>query len=203
MRLPVFSTLVMLSACVIAQADSPADPTPLIFTPVFPSEVSFAMVPRRYGPAPDYKVTRESYGIAYRLTPEGEMKEIYRTEGWYSFEVFISIDGKFLVQMGPWNSGYDVNSTDLAIAFHKDGKLVKSYSTADLIKDPEKVERSISHYRWRAPSMGDSTLTDEQKEALRPRMSYENEFTLNTIDGWTYVFDATTGKIKSTKRTKG
>jgi hypothetical protein len=161
------------------------------------------MVPRRHGPEPDYKVVQEAHGIAYRLTSDGEMKVIYRTEGWYSFEVFISMDGRFLVQMGPWNSGQEVSKTDLAVAFHRDGKLMRSYSTAELIKEPEQVERSASHYRWRAPSPFSSDLNEAQREALSPRLSYHNEFTLNTIDGWTYTFDATTGQIKSTKRTGG
>jgi hypothetical protein len=203
MRYSLLPACLVFTLSIVARADDPADPTPLVFTPIYPSDVSFAMVPRRHGPEPDYKVVQEAHGIAYRLTGDGEMKVIYRTEGWYSFEVFISMDGRLLVQMGPWNSGQEVSKTDLAVAFHKDGKLIKSYSTAELIKDPEKIERSASHYRWRAPSPFSSDLTEAQKAALSPHLSYEKEFTLNTIDGWTYVFDATTGQIKSTKRTGG
>ena len=198
----MFAIALFLLSNGASHADDPADPTPLIFTPAYPSDVSFAMVPRRYGPAPDYKNIQEAHGTAYRLASDGQLQVIYRTEGWYSFEVFMSMDGRYLVQMGPWSSGQEVSKADLAVAFHRDGKLMKSYSTAELIKAPEKIERSASHYRWRSPSPFSRELTDKQKEALRPHLSYQNEFTLNTIDGWTYVFDAATGNIKSTERTK-
>lgn len=160
----------------------------------------FAMVPAKRDA--DDKVIREPFGIAYRLSEEGTLEELYRTSGWYSFQVFVSADGSYLVQMGPWNTGDRPHKDHLAVAFHKDGKLVRSYSTADLIKDPAKVMASVSHYMWLAPDIRHDASEAEQY-ALRPRLDYENKFTLHTIDGWTYEFDATTGNITSTVKTGG
>ncbi len=178
-----------------ARADDPSEPTRLIFTPKYSGHVCFCMVPSQYA-EPDHKLVREAFGVAYRLTIEGRMEELYRTEGWYSFNVFISDDGRYLIQMGPWNSGDEVSEKHLALAFHKDGKLLKRYSTAQMVKDPDRIEVSVSHYRWMAPGLHEK-LTDGQREALWPRLDNDNKFTLHTLDGWTYVFDATTGEIIS------
>jgi hypothetical protein len=111
------------------------------------------------------------------------MKELYRVSGWYSWEVFISSDGRYLVQLGPWSVGDRPEPADLAVAFFKDGKLLKSYSTDQMLQDPLKIEKSVSHYVWRnhyCPcSLGSGDI-----------------FSLHTIDGWTIEFDATTGEIK-------
>ncbi len=203
MRTLSISVLVFLIFVSCARSDDPTEPTPLLFTPEYSGEVCFCMVPRQYS-EPDRKVIREPYGILYRLTRAGKMEEVYRTEGWYSFKVYVSADGRYLVEMGPWNSGSEVSEKHLAVAFHKDGKLLKSYSTAKLIKDQEQLEYSTSHYRWLAPGFYQSKgLTKIQEAALEPQLDYHNKFTLHTLDGWTYVFDATTGEIISTTKTKG
>ena len=180
------TTFALLTAfiCAVAHADSPRWPVPLVFTSDPGSNVVFAMNPPLYGP--DHMLTRQAFGIASRLGTDGKYAEIYRTEGWYSFEVFVSRDGRYLIEMGPWNGGNRPEKTHLAVAFHKDGKLLKSYSTAELIKNPDKVMVSVSHYMWRAHA---------------PQLSDDNVFTLHTIDNLTYKFDVTTGIIKSTKKT--
>jgi hypothetical protein len=201
MRTSILTLLVVFFGASAARSDDPTEPTPLIFTPEWSGHVCFCMVPRQYA-EPDRKVIREPYGILYRLKPDGKMEEVYRTEGWYSFKVHVSHDGRYLVQMGPWTSGSEVSEKHLAIAFHKDGKLIKRYSTINLVKDPDQLEYSVSHYRWLAPGLNQK-LTDAQKDALWPKLDYHNKFTLNTLDGWTYVFDATNGEITSTTKTKG
>lgn len=190
-----------LVAITSAFADSPATPIPLVFSNENGSDVYFTMVPAKYGK--DYKIEREAFGIAYKLDAEGKSTELYRTVGWYSFEVFISRDGRYLVRMGPWSAGHEPEEKDLAVAFYQDGKLLKQYSTADLVKDKSKVVASVSHYFWLAPSPTDRAITKVDRLKLRLHLDYDNIFKLHTIDGWTYSFDATTGKIKSTDRTKG
>lgn len=187
--------------CALGRADTPSWPVPLVFTNDSGSNVVFAMNPPLYGP--DDKITREAFGIAYRLGTDGKFTEIYRTDGWYSFRVFVSQDGHYLIQMGPWNEGDHPEKTHLAVAFHKDGKLLKSYSTADLIKDPSKIEATTSHYRWLAPARHRPArlMIDVDPRDLKLHLSYDNVFTLHTIDDLTYEFDATTGTIKSTKPT--
>ena len=97
-----------------------------------------------------YKVTREGRGIMYKLESDGRFKELYRTDGWYTYEAYPSSDGRYLVRMGPWNRGQNVSTKDLAVAFYRDGKLLKQYSTAALVKDHAQSSMpSVSHYRWR------------------------------------------------------
>ena len=201
MRPFILTFVAIFLAAAMAKGDYPADPTPLIFTPEYSGHVCFCMVPWQYS-KPDRKVVREPFGILFRLTDDGKMEEVYRTEGWYSFKVYVSDDGRYLVQMGPWNSGFEVSEKHLALAFHKDGKLLKRYSTAEIVKDPDQIEHSSSHYRWMAPGL-DQKYPEAEKAALWPKLDYHNKFTLNTLDGWTYVFDATTGEITSTTKTKG
>jgi len=193
--------LICLMAISSLKADSPAPPVPLAFTNDYGSDVVFTMVPAKYGK--DYMVEREAFGVAYQVQGDGSLKELYRTEGWYSFQVFVSQDGRHLVRMGPWSVGSEPTKEDLAVAFYKDGKLLKQYSTADLVKDKSKVIPTASHYFWQAPSPVDDELSESERLRLRLHLDYTNSFELHTIDGWTYSFDVTTGEIKSTKKTKG
>lgn len=184
-----------------AFSDMSAAPEPLVFANEWGGNVYFAMVPAKYGK--DGKIKKEAFGVAYRLDAEGKSMQLYRTEGWYSWQVFISIEGRHLVRMGPWSDGHEPEEKDLAVAFYQDGKLLKQYSTADLVKDKSKVVTSTSHYFWLASSSTDDAITEDDRLKLRVRLHYDNILKLHTIDGWTYSFDATTGKIKSTVRTKG
>ncbi len=128
-----------------------------------------------------------TYGIAYQVLPDGSNLELWRTEGWYSFRVFLSGDGKYLARLGPWNSGDQPSKDDLAVAFYKEGKLLKQYSTEQLVKDKSKVKRSISHYEW---------FDFNQM----PKIGGDGYFHLKTLDGISYLFDMTTGNIKETKK---
>ncbi|WP_144391801.1 hypothetical protein [Pleionea sediminis] len=194
-------SLVYLICVPLLKADSPARPFPLAFTSENSSDVVFTMVPRRYDR--EYEVEKEAFGVAYKVQEDGTLKELYRTKGWYSSSVFVSRNGRYLVRMGPWSVGMEPAKEDLAIAFYEEGKLLEQYSTADLVKDKSKVVPTVSHYFWQAPSPMDDEVTEAERLRLRLHLDYTNTFELHTIDGWTYTFDVTTGKIKSTKRTKG
>jgi len=191
-----FAWLIIASSLI---ADTPGDPVPLAFTSESSSNVIFTMTPAKYDK--DYKVEKEAFGIAYKLGEDGKLKELYRTKGWYSSEVFISRDGRYLVRMGPWNQGSKPSKDDLAVAFYKDGKLIKQYSTEEMVKDKSKVDRSVSHYNWRGSTWKDD-VPELDRMKLRLLLDYSYVFDLHTIDGWTYSFDVTTGKIKATVKTE-
>lgn len=173
-----------------AFADSPRRPTPLVFVPSSSSDVLFSMIPAGGG--------QDAYGVVSRLDRNGEFVELYRTSGWYSFSVLVSRDGTYLVRTRSSHFGKRPQEDHMAVAFYKHGELLKSYSTARLLKDHQRVARSVSMYRWQPESHG---LTEAQRQALRPRLGWDNIFTLHTIDGWTYTFDVTTGEIQSTTMT--
>lgn len=189
MRRTILTAILYATCLASVFADSPSRPVPLVFVNRYGSDVMFSMIPAQYDAS--YKMTREAFGIASRLNEDGKFVELYRTSGWYSSEVLVSHDGKYLVRMGPWSPGHTPKKDHLAVAFYMNGKLLKSYSTVSLVKDPTKVMASVSHYMWQAP-----------QNALSPGLDYDNKFKLQTIDGWTYEFDATTGDIKSETKTK-
>ena len=52
-----------------------------------------------------------------------------------------------VVRVGTWPRGQVAGKTELAVAFYRDGKLLRRYSTLDIAGKPEAVHASISHHR--------------------------------------------------------
>lgn len=98
------------------------------------------------------------------------------------------MDARYLIRMGPWNRGHKLSKDHIAVEFYKDGLFLKGYSTLDLVKDPRRIKPTVSHYFWRGKTCD---------------LESDNKFTLDTIDGIRYVFDATTGKIISETKIGG
>ena len=119
------------------------------------------------------------FGEAYSISSTGEDSLLWRTEGWYSFKVYLSNNGKYLVRTGLW-PGQPIKTADLAFAFYENGKLIKSYSTVDLIKNKEEVEYSVSHYEFKRKVEFDS---------------FTNQLKLYTTDNYVYTFSIFTGDI--------
>ena len=165
-----------------ALADSPAAPQPWVATSER-GDFLFKMVPPKWKEEGDgYVVAREPFGVTYKISEDGEFKEIWRAEGWYTFEGYLSEDGRYFVRFGPWASDQE-NHTDLAIAFYDRGKLLKEYQVKDLIRKPDLLEDSTSHYMWR-PAI-----------QTKPNGFYGGRFYLVMIDKTTYSFDFETGEI--------
>ncbi len=159
----------------IVKADSPAIPSPKV-TVSNNGITYFTMLPEKN----NYE---NGIGVAYKLEETGESKELWRVNGWYAFQVYLSNNGTYLVRMGSWAQGMEPSNEDLAVSFYKKGIKLKGYSTADLIKNKSSVKRSISHYMWQA------------SDNNYPNLNYNNEFLLKTIEGVEYVFDITSGNI--------
>ncbi len=194
MRLLRVCLSLMLSCAVhaphVAHADEEMAPRARMFASA-DGGASFAMLPPERN-ALEGMSGSGGRGIAYVLRKDGTLKELYRTTGWYAFELFISADGKYLVRFGGWHRGRVPDKDDLAVAFHRDGKLVKQYRVTDLVKDPSKVRATVSHYFWRP---------DEGGDGPKPELAdWDKSFTLQTVDGWEYVFDLPTGAIKRQTR---
>lgn len=170
-----------------AYADSEAMPIPRI-TAAKHGTCYFKMMPSKLNHDKSGEVyeKEEAFGIAYKLDHEGSAKEIWKTKGWYAFEVYVSSNCENLVRMGNWSRGVEPEKSDLAVAFYNNGKLIKRYSTADLINNKKSVSRSISHYSWQA------------NDALYPLLKYDNTFQIKTIENKIYVFDVITGEINDT-----
>ena len=139
----------------------------------------FKMLPDKGSPYDHAKGT----GIAYEVQPVGPDKELWRVTGWYAFEAWLSQDGRSLVRLGNWPRGHEPKDEHLGIAFYRDGKLLRRYSTRDLIKDRTKVQPSVSHYQY--------------KRSVPGFERSDTRFTLVSIDGVTWTFDVTTGAVLS------
>jgi hypothetical protein len=185
--------LCFLASCAGLLADSEATPTAYVTTSADGRNL-FKMVPPVTELRGDnYVETKPGAGVAYRVLDDGQLEELWRTSGWYSFHVFVGTDGHTLVRMGPWNVGFEPRPEHLGVAFYHDGKFLKSYSTDELIKDRSKVLASASHYQWLA---NDSRYSGRGDTKNGPSlMDWENRFTLTTIDDWRYEFDTTSGVI--------
>lgn len=183
MRLPTIVALAALTTMPMkGLADSPAAPRPWVGTSER-GDFFFKMVPPKWKKDGDrYVVEREPFGVTYKISEDGEFKEVWRTEGWYSFEGYLSEDGRYFVRFGPWASDQE-NHTDLAIAFYDRGKLLKEYQVKDLIRKPDFLEDSVSHYMWRPETQSE------------PNGFYGGTFHLVMIDKTSYSFDYETGEI--------
>jgi hypothetical protein len=106
------------------------------------------------------------------------------TVAWYSHEVYPSSDGRHLVEMGPWASDID----QLAVAFHRDGELIKAYAIRDLVLDTSKLKRTVSHFFWRA------ALDYDDKNGI---------LSLGTTDDRHYRFSVRTGEILPAEKGPG
>lgn len=108
---------------------------------------------------------------------------LWTTTDWYAFKVYLSADGQYLVRLGNLPRGRRPAADHLAVAFYKNGQLLKSYSTLDLIKDVSAVRASVSHYAFYT---GAPVFTSTYAGGA---------FTLTSVDKMTYTFDITTGDI--------
>jgi hypothetical protein len=141
----------------------------------------FKMVPG----AKSYYRHDEGTGICYSVGRDGKDREIWRITGWYAFKTYLTDDGRYLVRLGNWPRERQPTDKDLGIAFYDRGKLLKRYSTKDLIKDKSKVQPSVSHYQYRKKVIG----FDKPNK----------RFGLVTVDDVTWSFDVRTGKVLSKK----
>ncbi len=97
--------------------------------------------------------------------------------------------GLSVVALGPWARGRLADNETLAIAFYRDGALLRRYSTLDIAGRPDNVRASISHYE-----------VIEEVIGYRWRDSNRYDFVVRTIDGRIITFDAGTGAIIETQR---
>jgi len=179
----LLSVLVIFLFSVTSYADSPGIPFPYVKSALY-SSFYFKMVPENQEKNSTSEID-PPYGVAYRLLSSGESEELWRVEGWYAFEVYLSANGEHLVRMGPWAVGDKPSAEDMAVAFYHNGKLLKSYSTKNLIKKDRSVRPTVGHYIWRS----------NDKEY--PKLNHLNEFLLKTRENEVYRFDVTTGEVRS------
>lgn len=120
---------------------------------------------------------REKYDRSglYRIN---DPKNPLWTVEWYSFKVFLSPDGKYLVRQGPWAS----TENNEAASFFADGVLLKSYQVKDIVNSVKDLPHSVSHFHWARDWKMNSA---------------NNTFEIETLENQRIVFDLTNGQILS------
>ncbi|MDB6073949.1 MAG: hypothetical protein JWO89_1589 [Verrucomicrobiaceae bacterium] len=191
-RLALLSVRCVFLVVAVAWAEEPA---PLAFVTASPSgRFFFKMVPETNG---------KGHGSAFEVLSDGSLKELWKAEGWYARQLFLSDDGRVLVRLDPSHRGRTVSKTDLAVAFHKDGVLIREYHTADLVKQPDKVRHGKDSYLWLAPlwvpasdsRKPDGTVRVDRDLEAEPLLDAAGIFRLKTIDRIVYQFEADTGRL--------
>ena len=113
------------------------------------------------------------------------------THDWYSQRIYLECNvaagdgpvGLSVVRMGPWARGQQARAEDLALAFYRNGKLLRRYSTLAIAGRPDRVRASVSHY-----VVIDSILGYQWVD------SNQYQFVLRTVDGRRLIFDPATGE---------
>ncbi len=132
-------------------------------------------------------VPDENYGskgktVLYAV--EKDKDNLVCTFDWYANQMYILDNGAIIVRLGPWARGREASADHLAIAFYKDCKELKSYSTLDMAGTPSNVSSSVSHYQ-----------IFEKIAGFRWIVSNDFAFDVTTFDGRSLSFDAATGEL--------
>ena len=119
---------------------------------------------------------------------DNSRKPLWRVN-WYSSQVHISSDGAHLVRIGRTNVAAingQPNVAQLAIAFYRDGKLIKKYLIENLIPDPRSLFRSKEGpgFEWQK-----RIAFDDESGRLEAAL----------VTGQVKIFDIKTGKMIGTK----
>ncbi len=182
----VFAGLALCTA-LAAMADREMAPYPYVVSGQAAGRHYFRMLP-----ATD--PSQVGVGTMLRVGQDGD-EVLWKVEGWYARRCFVheGATGPVLIRLGNWPRGRAPAKEHLGLAFYRDGRLLKEYSTADLVKDPGKVEASVSHYPfldWDKP----------------PRLAHESGpdgwrwvFSLVSADGVLWRFDPETGEVLPAK----
>ncbi len=109
------------------------------------------------------------------LYPAGQTTPLW-TVPWYAFEVFPAPDGEHLVRLGPWAS----STEQLALAFYSRGNELKRYLIQDLVKNPDRLRHTVSHFFWKKQHQLDAKA---------------GVFRLDTVDCRSYRFSLQSGEI--------
>lgn len=120
-----------------------------------------------------------------------ERDEWLHSFDWYTPTIYLAgaANGTSVVRLGRWNQGHRASRDHLALALYFDGKLLKEYSTLDIVGSEDNVRSSVSHYQWYKRILGYRWLRSDQAKVL------VFGFVLEAIDGRLVCFNVQTGQI--------
>ena len=140
--------------------------------------------------------------ILYRVL-DGQDEQIAEYD-WFSQQLIVGCGPPgtaYLVRLGPWHRGHEPDAKHLAVAFYRNGALLKTYSTLDFaggigiglggVSRHKNVVASVSHYTvfTGSPVLGSEAMV--QDDVYRERWFVRME----TNSGQIIRFDLSTGAI--------
>ena len=171
--------VLMAALSVPASADEEASNVPHVAVGPFGRCYAKSVPAQQYGSA----------GITKVYIVEAGEDRLVDTYDWYSSTLHLQCltrvaggrNAVAVVQFGPWARGRQASREQLAIAFHAEGRLLRSYSTLDIAGSPDNVAASVSHYRVFGEIEG--FVTEGAVSVFRAA----------TVDGRRITFDPGTG----------
>jgi hypothetical protein len=142
---------------------------------------------RRYAKSiPDEGYGQKGETHVYRVEAGTDVLEC--SYDWFSGTLYLGgIWDMTLVRFGPWHRGREVLPEHLAIGIYRDGKTIREYSCADMIKAGSGMSQSVSHYRVFGKTVGFRRLEAN-------KFVFEVEGASRKL----FAFDLDTGEILNT-----
>jgi len=148
--------------------------------------------PRQQGRTMVYRVGNSEDVLVQRLN-------------WFSQRLFVRCgpaDDIVLVRLGPWHRGHDPQADHLAIAFYKEGKLLKRYSTLDIAGGEKAQNGGRSIYKNVSASVSHYTIFDSAPEMVKITTGrgavFEDNWVIRAkmVGGRLLTFDMATGNLR-------
>ena len=148
--------------------------------------------PRQQGRTMIYRVGNSKDVVVQRLD-------------WFSQRLFVKCgpaDGIVVVRLGPLHRGHEPRADHLAIAFYKEGKLLKRFSTLDIVSGEKTQNSSPAIYENVSASVSHYTVFDGVPEMVKITTARGSVFEDNwvirakTVDGRELTFDMATGNLQ-------
>ncbi|MEZ5991418.1 MAG: hypothetical protein R3E76_03600 [Planctomycetota bacterium] len=118
-----------------------------------------------------------SYSVSGLYRNDGSTDPLWAFDG-YLYSAHILDDGRHLIAPAVWASDMDSR----AVAFYREGELLRYWRVRDLVHFKYIHPHSISHFNWQEDASWDAQ---------------EAEYTILTMEGYRYTFDPTTGEMKA------
>jgi len=124
---------------------------------------------------------------------------------WFSQTLFIRCrpgSGTAVIRVGPWQRGHDPRADHLAIAFYRDGRLIRRYSTLDIAGGAIAAPGAFSKYKNVSASVSHYSVFASDPELVKTTAAsgsaFKEEWTVKakTVDGRNLTFDIETGELR-------
>ena len=87
-------------------------------------------------------------GTMYAVTSEGGIRELWKTDGWFSPRIAVSWNGQYIVRIEDEYIGNAPRSDSPALSFYRGNSLLKSYYIGDLVHNFSKIKNKLGRYAW-------------------------------------------------------